>query len=287
MPIVSILPNGGKAYTPSPTSSTVPVRSETTGWSRAVARRNTDFLLSVRADELTGFGFAVSLTIKDCPPTPKDWKRLLAAFFERLRRMGHIRVHWLTEWQRRGVPHMHAAIWFDTDQDPSRIMQHWIEAAAPYRAGIYAQDVKPIRGAVGWFEYLAKHATRSVTNYQRSSKNVPQLWRGVTGRMWGHLGDWPTDAPQEVDVPPGPWHQYRRLMVRYQIGKARRQRDRSRERYLKAYRSKAPRETSRAQALPRLFIPREQQWELLALAISTHYANPPRFSPTPPENDDV
>ena len=275
MPIVSILPNGGKSYMPAPSPTHKPApRGEVSGWSRDVARRNTDFLLSVQADSLTGHGFAVSLTVKDCPPTPQDWQTLRNTFFKRLRRMGMIRAHWLTEWQRRGVPHMHAAIWFDSERDRSlilpRLIHHWIESAAAYRAGIYSQDVKPITGTVGWFEYLAKHATRSVTNYQRSPENIPKLWRGKTGRMWGHLGDWPTEEAKELELDTRPWHHYRRLMIRYQIGKARRLSDCSRVRYLKAYRSKAPRETSHHQALPRFWIPERDNWELLTLAMSTH-----------------
>jgi hypothetical protein len=271
VPIIDILANGGKSYMPAPCPTHAPApRGEVHGWSRDVARRNTDFLLSVEAPKLTGHGYAVSLTIKDCPRTPQDWQTLRNTFVKRLRRMGMARAHWLTEWQRRGVPHMHAAIWFDQEQDRARIMQHWLEAAAPYRAGIYSQDVKPIHGTVGWFEYLAKHATRSVTNYQRSPENIPKLWSGRTGRMWGYLGEWPTGEPKQVEVEPRPWWQYRRLMIRYQVGKARRQKDAGRYRYLSGYRSRAPKETSRCQALPRFWIPERDNWELLTLAMTTH-----------------
>ena len=275
MPIVDILTNGGKSYIPSPASATIPTRAENKGWSRAVARRNTDFLLSVQAPELTGSGYALSLTLKDCPGTPQDWQDTRARYVKRLRRLGMVRLHWLTEWQRRGVPHMHAAVWFESDQDRARIIQHWIEAAAQYRPGNWSQDVKPIHGTVGWFEYLAKHATRSVNNYQRSPENIPQLWRGVTGRMWGHMGTWPTAEAKSLEVENRPWHQYRRLMIRYQIGKARRQKDAHRARYLKGYRAQAPQGTSHAQALPRFWIPEADQWDLLTLAMETH---PPQDS---------
>lgn len=271
MPIVSILPNGGQSYMPAPCPTHSPARrGDAAGWSRDVARRNMDFLLSVESERLSGHGLALSLTLKDCPATPQDWQNLRCAFFKRLRRMGMTRAHWLTEWQRRGVPHMHAAIWFDSPQDPARIKAHWTDAAKGYRSGIYSQDVKRIHGAVGWFEYLAKHATRSVANYQRSPENIPSGWQGKTGRMWGHLGDWPTSDAKDVDVPCRVWHQYRRLMIRYQVGKARRQRDRSRARYLRSYRSRAPSDTSSAQALPRFWIPERDHWELLTSAMRTH-----------------
>lgn len=271
MPIVTILPNGGKSYMPSPCPTHKPTtRGDASGWSRDVARRNTDFLMSVQAPELHGHGYALSLTLKDCPDTPEDWQKVRRAFVERLRRMGLVRMHWLTEWQRRQVPHLHAAVWFATPQDPARIMQHWLEASAPYRPGNWSQDLKPIHGTVGWFEYLAKHATRSVTNYQRSRESVPPRWRGKTGRMWGHIGVWPVSEPKDVDVPHRPWWQYRRLALRYQIAKSRRQHDAQRYRYLSGYRARAPKDTSRSQALPRLWIPEADQWALLALAMLTH-----------------
>lgn len=270
MPIATILPNGGKSYMayPSP-DRPQPKRGETSGWSRDVARRNTDFLMSVQADQLTGHGYALSLTIKDSPATPGDWQKIRRALVERLRRMGMVRMHWLTEWQRRQVPHLHAAVWFSDPQDRGRILEHWLAVAAAYRAGPFSQHVVDITGTVGWFEYLAKHATRSVTNYQRSPQSVPPAWKGVTGRMWGHIGSWPVSEPKELDLSVRAWWQYRRLMIRYQIAKARRQKDSDRVRYLNAYRAKAPEETSRVQALPRFWIPERDNWELLTLVLST------------------
>lgn len=264
MPIVEILPNGGKSYMtyPAPTRPQ-PLRGVTSGWSRDVSRRNSDFLMSVQVEQLTGHGYALSLTLKDCPCTPRDWQSIRTAYVKRLRRMGLVRMHWLTEWQRRQVPHLHAAVWFDRPQDPARILMHWLAVAAPYRAGPHSQHCTEIRGTVGWFEYLAKHAARSVWNYQRSPENVPRQWAGVTGRMWGRIGSWPVSEAKQVEIPWGPWWRYRRRMIHYQLAKARRQGDSARYRYLKAYRQRAPKVTSRSQPVPRFWIPEEDQWQLL------------------------
>ena len=268
--MIRILPNGGTVYTQSPTSKTIPTRSECTGWSRSISRRNTDFLLSVDAEHLTGTGYALSLTIRDCPPTPQAWHATRRKFVERLRRSGMIRLHWLTEWQRRGCPHLHAAVWLSDCTDPREIIRHWRQSAKGLHAGPFSQDAKLITGVVGWFEYLAKHAARSVSNYQRSPENIPSEWGGKTGRMWGHLGDWPTSEQKQIEAPARVESQYRRLMVRYQMGKARRQLDRERFLYFRRYLSKAPQETSRAAALPRLWIPEEDQWALLRSAFDSH-----------------
>lgn len=268
--MIRILANGGTMYTPAPTSKTVPERGASQGWTRAVSRRNTDFLLSVQSEQLTGHGFALSLTIKDCPATAQDWQKARRAFVKRLERLGLVRLHWLTEWQRRGVPHLHAAVWFAQPVDPDVIRAHWLGSTAYYRSGPFSQHVAPITGPAGWFEYLAKHATRGVTHYQRAVALVPVGWKVSTGRMWGHIGDWPCADSKEVDPPRAVFHQYRRLMLRYQVGKARRQRDFYRAAYFSQYRQCAPQATSAAQALPRLWIPERDQWALLSCAYASH-----------------
>lgn len=173
-------------------------RDVVTGWTDQSTRSNTRFLYSVDERKLTGHGFALSLTVKECPPTAQDWKKAREAFVARLRRMGMVRMHWLTEWQRRGCPHMHAAVWFDEglrERDPfaiGTIADHWVSAASAFGAGRRGQHVAYIEDAIGWFQYLSKHAVRGLSHYQRSSDNMPAGWT-TTGRMWGHLGDWPTD----------------------------------------------------------------------------------------------
>jgi len=271
MPEVSILPNGGTMYMKAPAPKKAPPkRSDCKGWTRRATRGNTDFLLSVEQAQLTGHGLALSLTVRGCPEDPESWQRTRTTFVKRLRRMGMTRLHWLTEWQRRQVPHLHAAVWFDKPVEPLDVIVHWIQSATTYGPSITAQHAAPIYGAPGWFEYLAKHAARGVAHYQRSPELIPEGWQGKTGRVWGKVGQWPTTETKITDPPDPVWHQYRRLMLCYQVGKARRQLDSSRVRYFRRYRQKAPKETSRAQALPRLWIPEQHQWQLLRLAWDSH-----------------
>jgi len=39
------------------------------------------------------------------------WTRLVKTLLQRLRRAGLLRWHWVVEWQRRGVPHLHLAVY--------------------------------------------------------------------------------------------------------------------------------------------------------------------------------
>ncbi|MFO5973161.1 hypothetical protein, partial [Pseudomonas aeruginosa] len=76
-----------------------------------------DFHSTARADQPAGPAAALTPTVRDCPPTSDDWHRLLKAWAMRMQRAGMIRLHWVTEWQRRGVPHLHCAIWFPDAYD--------------------------------------------------------------------------------------------------------------------------------------------------------------------------
>ncbi|WP_213058401.1 rolling circle replication-associated protein, partial [Escherichia coli] len=87
-------------------------RGEVKGWSKSASRNNTKFLRSVHVPDLTGAAVAFTLTIRDCPPSSEDWKILRENFIKRLRRAGMVRLHWLTEWQQRGVPHLHGIAYF-------------------------------------------------------------------------------------------------------------------------------------------------------------------------------
>lgn len=207
-------------------------REEVEGWTDSSTRRNTRFLYSVDERKLTSCGMAMSLTIRDCPPCADDWKKVREAFIARLRRMGMVRAHWLTEWQRRGVPHMHAAVWFDLDEHgwppPAHaIALHWTESAGAYGAGVLGQQIVPITDSVGWFKYLSKHAVRGLGHYQRSGDNIPQGWK-KTGRMWGHLGEWPTIDPVRYTLDMQTFWAYRRMVQRWRLASARASGDRHR-----------------------------------------------------------
>jgi len=201
VPVLKAYRHGLTAGTP-PTVNThqrAP-RGEVTGWSVGATRRNTAFLMSIRDRELTGAGVAFTLTLRDCPASPDEWHRLRRAWLKRMERRGYLRLHWVTEWQRRGVPHLHGAIWFPDGYDFDAIRDAWVAVASGHGAGHRGQFCRVIDGPVGWFQYLAKHASRGVQHYQRSADSIPPAWQGKTGRVWGHTGDWPVDPAMRINL---------------------------------------------------------------------------------------
>ena len=194
------------------------------GWSSGATRRNTGFLRSIREDQLTGFGVAVTLTLKTCPATAVEWHRMRRAWEMRMVRAGMIRLHWVTEWQRRGVPHLHAAIWFETS-DTRTPLDAWVDVATAHGAGLRGQNAKPITGAVGWFKYLSKHASRGVQHYQRNPENIPPGWQKRTGRVWGKSGHWPVRPVVRFNLQDqngdGGWFAFRRMVRSWRFADAR------------------------------------------------------------------
>ena len=234
---VKVYPNGLTAgVTPSHHVTPSGLKADVSGWSLNSSRSNTRFLYSVRAADLTGFGLALSLTVRDCPETHEDWKKCREALLAQMRRLGMIRLHWLTEWQRRGVPHMHAAVWFPdpgadlSDEDDAElerqrlaltILAAWLRITAPYRSLQGSQTVARITDELGWLKYLSKHAARGAAHYQRAAAGIPKGWQ-KTGRMWGHRGDWPTDAPVSVDLVGWiTWFRFRRICRSYRLSQTR------------------------------------------------------------------
>lgn len=200
-------------------------REEVSGWSAKTARSNTRFLQSVKLDSLTGAGIAFTLTLKNCPPTAGEWHKLRRAFLKRLDRAGMIRLHWVTEWQRRGVPHLHGVAYFPPDRSPAElsnlILGHWLHIAAPYVCAVWGQNAKAISNSLGWLQYLAKHASRGAGHYQRSAASIPEGWRLKTGRMWGKWGSWDVGDPSKFEVNMPAFHAYRRVFRAYRISEAR------------------------------------------------------------------
>lgn len=194
-----------------------PPRGEITGWTAGTVRRHTRWLYSVNAPELDGHGYALTLTLRDCPEDAATWQALRRAWVERQRRSDLVRMHWVVEWQRRGVPHMHVAVYFSrelTGAERWKPLQDWLDVASAYGASWRSQDVKPIDGAVGWLQYLSKHAARGVSHYQRWAK--PAGWT-KTGRLWGHVGDWPTLEPLSFDLDRSEFWALRRLIRRWRV----------------------------------------------------------------------
>lgn len=236
-------------------------RDECKGWSLKSSRSNTRFLYSVQAGDLPRttpgkppregapvpaeplVGLALSLTVRDCPPTHEEWKDLCHNLFKRLRRKGLYRLHWLTEWQRRGVPHLHAAVWFRLADllalgrkmglDVSTpllvssliaclVTSDWLQVSAPFRSVTQSQHVKPITGELGWLQYLSKHASRGAAHYQRALGTIPTGWQ-KTGRMWGHIGEWPTCEPLALELHMQDWYSFRRIVRAWRLAQARQQ----------------------------------------------------------------
>ena len=226
MPVLSILAHGATAgFAPSIKKSQLVRRSETKGWTVDATRRNTRFLRTVDHDSLSGIGFACTLTVRDCPKSPEDWATMRNNFFKRLRRMKLKRLHWVTEWQRRGVPHLHVAVWFPEDietnvDDPKNlIIQHWFDVSQSCFSLSSGQHVEPIFGFGGWAKYTSKHASRGMLHYQRCDEARPVEW-DKSGRIWGKLGEWKTIDPKRVELTFEAYYRYRRLVRRWRIADA-------------------------------------------------------------------
>lgn len=243
MPVLKLYPNGLTGgvppykFNPAP-----PLRDECKGWSLRSSRGNTKFLYSVRSPELSCsaaadplIGLSASLTLRRIPESHDDWKRLRESLFFRLRRKGLYRLHWLTEWQQRGAPHLHAAMWFDQsaaervtaangypiEAFPALIKADWLELTTDrYRAEPSGQAINPIFDEVGWLQYLSKHAARGAAHYQRALGSIPAGWE-KTGRMWGHIGDFPTSEPLGLDLSDRAWFSFRRIVRGWRLAQSR------------------------------------------------------------------
>lgn len=197
-----------------------PKRGKVRGWSVQATRRLRRWFYSVDGDQLTGVGFAFTLTVRDLPPTAAAWTATRERFMVRLRRAGLLRCQWLTEWQRRGVPHLHGVVYFleASGVTADLLTEHWLASAAAWSPKSSAQHVAPLWGLSGWLQYQAKHSVRGVKHYQRA--HVPAAWREGTGRLWGVLGEWP--VREEVVVVSTPaFHRFRRLLRGYLVAEAR------------------------------------------------------------------
>lgn len=206
-------------------------RGTITGWSAAAVRRHKRWLFSVVAPDLSGAGYALTLTVKDTPPSAREWHALRRNWIDRLERRGLVRLHWVVEWQKRGTPHLHVAAYFGRALTPAErwdLLAQWTDVAAAYGAGWRSQDVKPIDGPMGWLKYLSKHAARGVAHYQRQGK--PEGWES-TGRLWGYVGDWPLVEPIEVTLTTAEYYRMRRLVRAWRVADARRAGDPARIAY--------------------------------------------------------
>jgi hypothetical protein len=193
---VKVYPSGITAYQPSAHPRTPPPKSDICGWSKNSTRSLIRWLYTVDAAKVDGTLASFSVTLRSSPPTPNDWKRINQRFFRLLSSKGIASIFWLTEWQRRGVPHLHGIVVLPRQDLLPVVTASWLSSASQFEPQRHCQDAKLIYDSQGWCEYLAKHSARGVANIQRHSSRIPPEWKGRTGRMWGHRGHWPTAPPE-------------------------------------------------------------------------------------------
>nr|CRY97721.1 hypothetical protein [uncultured prokaryote] len=223
MPVAKFYTNGltmGAGGNPNPTGGK---RGNVVGWTQAAVRRHTRWLYSVDSAALTGFGWAVTLTMRDIPATSAEFVALRRVYLQSLRDSGLLlRAHWIVEWTLRKRPHLHLAVYLDhslSEVEARRILvEPWVRIAAQYGVSRNAQHIGRITGALGWLEYLSKHASRGVAHYQRNGK--PAGW-DTTGRLWGKIGDWPEVEPLEANLTRVEFFRFRRLVRSWRVADAR------------------------------------------------------------------
>jgi hypothetical protein len=223
-------------------------RGQITGWSIDAVRRHTQWLYSVLGPALTGWGFALTLTMRECPPTSRDFHAMRRAFLMRLQRTGHVvRLHWVVEWTRRKVPHMHMAVYLSAELSRvefERIVRAaWLGVAQDYGTVGEAQMVKTIYDSKGWSAYTSKHAARGVGHYQRQGK--PSGWE-TTGRLWGFTGDWPTRDASRWYFEDRAWFAARRIVRGWRLADAQKALRRAQEAVARAQGSRELRDAQKA-----------------------------------------
>lgn len=224
MPVLKSYPAGVSMHMPAAVSNHQRAkRGRIAGWTAEAVRRHTQWLKTVLWMELTGFGYAITLTMGECPPTPETFHQMRKAMLKRFERMDAIRIHWVVEWTRRKVPHLHLSVYFTralTKAEEWAIKAAWTEIAGAFVVNARGQDLKAISGPEGWAKYLSKHAARGVGHYQRQGK--PDGWE-TTGRLWGHWGDWPTEPPAGFSLDSASWYRTRRRVRSWRIADARKE----------------------------------------------------------------
>lgn len=203
-------------------------RGTVNGWTRAAVRRHKAWLFSIDVSQLDGTGYGVTLTLRHTPASHEDWVRLVDLLVQRFRDAGLRRWHLVVEWQRRGTPHLHLAVYAPenwtppgspiTDNVGAWTVAVWLRLAAAYGPGEVGQDHREITGPLGWLEYLSKHASRGVAHYQRAG--TPAGWT-KTGRLYRKGGSWPVTEPVAMVLDDLAFRRLRRLVRSYVLAEAR------------------------------------------------------------------
>ena len=199
-------------------------RGKINGWSESATRRNTAFLYSVDVETLKNLhGYAFTGTVRTLPDSFNDWARIVKIFMQRINRMDVNLYHHVTEFQKRVVPHLHGMFYFEAELSADQMHAlkiHWIDCVCTVTGDVpdfRCQTLRYVDSAIGWVQYLGKHGSRGLKNYQRAT--VPKSWER-TGRMWGKGGKWPTRlAEGEIEL--SHFHRFRRLAKRWRLADAR------------------------------------------------------------------
>lgn len=264
MPRVTIMPLGATASCPrTGPLAELPVRGEVRGWSRQSTARLRRWFFSVDEQGLDGEGVSLTLTVRDFPASAREWAAARRAFLMRMGRLGLVRGQWLTEWQKRGAPHMHGVLFFPEGSVglQEAVTRHWLESAGQWSPGAASQVVSPLWGLSGWLQYQAKHSARGIRHAQR--RGMPPGWE-TSGRLWGVVGDWPTR--EEVhEVPMDEFHRFRRLLRSWLVSEARRGGDPRRVARLRGLLRDPDRARSSVRAVGK-FVPEHVSRELLLAA---------------------
>lgn len=174
--------------------------------------------MSIDIDALLRDGMALwgfTLTIAETPSSPEAWAGIREKWFKRVdRRLPGCRWVWITEFQRRGTPHLHGVLVAPANVgDTVRQLCYgdWPEvasAAGERKTLARAQYVTEIYSASGWLQYLTKHLQRGPNHYQRN--RLPDGW-DKSGRIYGYNRGWITSESKLMLSNVG-WYQLRRLI---------------------------------------------------------------------------
>lgn len=219
---ITILPNGINGGLGGGGNSSPPKRGNCNGWSIGAARRNQRFLQSVISADLPEGAFAYTLTVKEIPSSAAELANLVHRLRKYIYRNGGTADHWVIEWTGKGRPHLHGVVFFD---DPAKIFplarleNHWLKMTKHLKTSALGQHVVMMDNAVGWFQYMSKHASRGMAHYQREQGSLPAEWQ-KTGRMWGKGGDWPI-SETSFELNKQSYFRVRRMCKSYQLAEAR------------------------------------------------------------------
>ena len=203
-------------------NSKPPPRGLSLGWSYAAVKNLKAFLRSVLISKLDGVAYEFTATFRDCPSSPEAMHRVRRAFLKRLQRRQLLRYIWVCEFQKRGVPHFHFILYFNSERDKKALLDAWLIVAREYNVKEVGLSCQKIHNLRGYYDYMSKHTARGIKHYQRQKHNMPKEWRGRQPKMWGYslAESWPVG--ENVDITDLPlFARFRRAVRQQEIARVR------------------------------------------------------------------